>query len=29
MEDVGYQPDYADFKNGVAAYIDYLRNGTY
>ena len=28
-DDVGYAPDYPDFKEGVAAYIEYLKHGTY
>jgi UDP-glucose 4-epimerase len=28
-DDVGYVPDYADFKKGVAAYIEYLKYGRY
>jgi nucleoside-diphosphate-sugar epimerase len=28
-DNVGYTPDYADFKKGVAAYIEYLKDGKY
>ena len=28
-DDVGYAPDYPDFKEGVAAYIEYLKYGKY